>query len=216
MKVYIFHDTNEEALKMMDLLRQTARQTPEIELLEIVHDEEYEDCEFGNLKGKGHKKLCLQSHVSKIDIIKKHIGENIAFMDVDCLFNQNKGNEFARTINELLSGDIDFLFQYDFNEKMLHRFNMGIIGVKCSEVTYQVWKEYCENVAEIEQDKRSEAFPQMEWNERTHGLEKKYKYRSAHLPMSFGHRDHDPVVYHAIGSNDKLKDMKEMFEAFNS
>jgi len=143
-------------------------------------------------------------------LIEDNMGENICWLDADCVFNKNM-NSFCKTINEELDLN-DFAFQYDTNSYMSNQVNMGICAVKCSQNTLKFVNDWLSNI--IIQTDRVAGFPQLEWND---WLSKKEEYNVSFsiLPQTFGYLTEGCVIYHAIGTPDKMGALNHALRLFS-
>ena len=72
------------------------------------------------------------------------MGNNILFLDCDIVFNHYK-KDFISNI-ELFLKDNDLVTQYDKNDGMSMRINMGFLGIKCSPKNLAFFSEFIEMI----------------------------------------------------------------------
>ena len=209
MKAYVFY--TESIKHLVTMLCDSAKGIDNLEIIPELHEETYSDCELGQTHGSGYLELCLQSHFHKLKLMKENIGHSIVFLDADIVFNNNI-NDFSKIIDESLVEN-DFLFQYDNNSGMSKRINLGIIAVKCSQRSITLWEAHCKNVSSIPPSDRVAGFPQIEFNDLIGSWDQEISYKN--LPLTFGYLGKECILYHAIGTPNKVEAMSEALRIFS-
>ena len=209
LKIFIFYTKN--ISHFLDLLIESSVGIENTEFIPVLHDKEYDDCEMGITWGSGYLDLCLQSHLTKLEIMKQNKDSNIMFVDVDIVFN-NKLN-FTDIINNLLLTN-DFLFQYDSNSGMPSSINLGIIATNCSNNAIKAWQTHCDYISGIPDHQKRGGFPQLEFNDLISSGRIKPTYQI--LPQTFGYPQKNSYCYHAIGVTDKITSLQTMLNIWNT
>jgi hypothetical protein len=213
-KIYIFYTQNIKHL--VDMLIESGSEIENTEFIPVLHEVIYENCKMGDIGGEGYLEMCLYNHLTKLKIMKENLGSNIMLVDADIVFN--KKLNFIGVINNLLLSN-DFLFQYDpYISLMTSSINLGIIAVKCSERSINLWETHCNIISNIPKNERKAGFPQTEFNHLVSTEEWKSKISYQILPETFGFAHQDSYCYHAIGISgieDKIKSLQSALEMWN-
>lgn len=157
-----------------------------------------DDLMLGQTAKDSYMSLMVERWKLLPQLIEDNMGDNICWLDADCVFNKNM-SEFCTTINKELELH-DFSFQRDTNSYMSNQVNMGIFAVKCSPKTLRLVSDWLASI--MQQKDRVAGFPQLEWNDWL--SKEEYDVSFSLLPKTFGYLEGDWVVYHAIGVHDKI------------
>ena len=210
-KIFIFYTDNIKYL--VDLLLESTLGIEDAEFIPVHHNVIYNNCELGKLGGEGYLEMCLHNHLTKLEIIKNNLGNNIILIDADIVFN-NKLN-FVKIVNDLLIEN-DFLFQFDDNSIMSSSINLGITAVKCSDNSLNFWQSHCDLISNIPKHERNAGFPQVELNNlimnEYWGSKIKYKI----LPKTFGFDVDGSYCYHAIAVHNKLDSLQTVLNKWKN
>jgi hypothetical protein len=197
LNVHVWHTKNVQ--NYMDLLAQSCEGLPDVEIVGYVHDEEVEDksLQMGQTHKSSYHDLMIKRWKILLDIIESNIGNNIVWLDCDCVFNKSN-KEFATTINNYLE-DNDFVHQYDPNSHMNANINLGVTGIKCSEKTLQFVKDWYGYIST--KTDRKLGFPQIEWNDMVlNYADIKFAVMPDELVATeYSIKSDKWLVYHAIG-----------------
>ena len=210
MKIYVFY--TEQIKIFLTQLKESCRCIKDLEIIPVFYEINTAlKTEIGGTHDLKYMDLMIERWKLHLNHIKENIGSNIVFLDADCVFN-SKYSDFAMTINDLLVNN-DLVFQYDDNTEMAASANGGMVGVKCSPLTFSFFEKWI-NLIENKED-RVPGFPQTEINELLINPDEAIaNIKFSLLPQRFGYRTEDCRIYHAIGVSDKMTFLKEALKSF--
>tara|TARA_R110000822_G_scaffold30315_4_gene88390 strand:- start:8988 stop:9617 length:630 start_codon:yes stop_codon:yes gene_type:complete len=203
LKIYVWYTPN--IIEYIELLEESCKDFNDLEIIHCAHTEEVEDknLQMGDTCKPSYQDLMVKRWKILPDIIKNNIGNNIVWLDADCVFNKNNKN-FNTTISSCLETN-DFVFQYDNNSGLCENLNTGIMGIKCSDKTLKVVNSWYEDIT-TKIDRR-DGYPLLEWNE-IFTKHPEYKAKFTILPEDYCSGNGGWGIYHAIGISDKITSLK--------
>ena len=214
MKAYIFY--TDSIKDWIDLVIESTNNIDDLEVVPILGKTNSTSDLAGATHSHEYMKLMLSRWLSLPKIIKENIGNNILFLDCDIVFNEYK-EDFVDKINLFLQ-DHDMVTQYDTNSGMSLGINMGFLGIKCSEKTFNFFSEFMNMISKIQNP--NTGYPQIEFNNYLNYLKNYDSYNMVDfkvLPQDYGYLTENCYFYHAIGvpgNQGKINAMKSALSNF--
>ena len=206
LKVYVWYTSNIK--EYIELLEESCKDFNDLEIIHCIHTEEVKDknLQMGDTVKTSYQDLMVKRWKVLPSIIHNNLGNNIVWLDADCVFNKNH-KDFNKIISLYLENH-DFVFQYDNNSGLCENLNTGIMGIKCSTETLKVVNCWYEDI--ITKTDRRPGFPLLEWNE-IFTKHPEYGVSFSILPQDYCSGQGNWGIYHAISvpANQKLPLLKQ-------
>tara|TARA_R110001606_G_C15266860_1_gene639077 strand:- start:20 stop:652 length:633 start_codon:yes stop_codon:yes gene_type:complete len=203
LKIYVWYTPNIK--EYIELLEESCKDINNLEIVHCVHTEEVKDksLKMGETTKSSYQDLMIKRWKVLPSIIHNNLGNNIVWLDADCVFNKNH-KDFNKIISLYLENH-DFVFQYDNNSGLCENLNTGIMGIKCSNKTLHMVNLWYADIT-TKTDRR-DGYPLLEWNE-IFTKHPEHEATFAILPQDYCSGRGDWGIYHAIGIDNKLEVLK--------
>lgn len=203
LKIYVWYTENIK--EYIEILQESSKELENIEIIPYLHLGPTDDpnLKMGETHKESYKKLMLIRWKVLPSLIEENMGENIVWLDADCVFNKNN-KTFYETINNELTIH-DFVFQYDDNSGLIRSINTGVMGIKCSDKTLNMINKFYEDISTTT-DLR-DGYPLLEINEM---FDKYSIFGTTYslLPQDFCKGEGNWVIYHAVSCHDKIQNLR--------
>ncbi len=210
MKIYTSYTEN--VFNILELLLKSAEEIPDIEIIPCLTENTI-IARMGETNTDSYKSLMIQRWKMLPNLVKENMGSNIVWLDLDCVFNKTQ-NKFIEIMNSALENH-DFAFQKEENSSMSAKINTGIMGIKCSEKTYNFVKKCVSDIENTPKDQRKCGFPLLQWNDAfTFNKYPECECTYTSLPDKMGYKSRDCVIYHAIATQDKMQRLRDVLKSF--
>jgi hypothetical protein len=210
MKIYTSYTEN--ASNILELLLKSAEEIQDIEIVPCLIENAV-IARMGRTSDDSYKTLMIQRWKMLPNLVKENLGSNIVWLDLDCVFNKTQ-NKFIEIMNSALE-EHDFAFQEETNSGMSARINTGIMGIKCSEKTYNFVQKCVSDIENTPANQRESGFPLFQWNDAfTFNKYPECECTYTLLPDKMGYESSDCVIYHAIATEDKMGRLRDVLNSF--